>query len=477
MSPEQARGDEDLDQRTDLYSAGVVLYEMLTGRTPFQAHTPSTVIHHILHDEPPHPRTINEAADPHLASLSQRLLAKRPEDRFASAAEAIKALEAGARVQSLEKRRRARRRWLLGLAVLVLVSGTTWLLSRFSGRPPIAQVWVQKDQDGEHTTTILARYGDDPTPAVFHEFPLEARGVSDVVRADLDGKGRLAVVASISKPLSSGDSLFAFDAEGHPTWSMDLSSSRQWPDCGPTTQWMSGTLATADVDDEPGDEIIVVAHDDYEYPTRVSIIDPRTEEIKATFWHFGHISSIRVVPDFFGAGRPAIIAHGKNNKLDGFYEPRPGDPDSLTDWDIVSAVMILDPREMLRQGDGLGPPRTDHVDIPLATPYAYAFLDGPQPHEGAGVLRREHQTIAPRLREPAQVSSVGDAPYRPDDGTGPWFSVKVQQPEGGPIVTFIVDRNLALGHVVFARVMTTTDDAYWRNYWRPIIQNGEYVRE
>jgi serine/threonine protein kinase len=53
MSPEQARGDENIDHRADLYSAGVVLYEMLTGRTPFKADAPSAVIHQILYTDRP----------------------------------------------------------------------------------------------------------------------------------------------------------------------------------------------------------------------------------------------------------------------------------------------------------------------------------------------------------------------------------------------------------------------------------------
>ena len=64
MSPEQARGDQDLDPRSDLYSAGIVLYEMLTGRTPFRAETPTGVIFRILHEEPVDPRSIQPAADP-----------------------------------------------------------------------------------------------------------------------------------------------------------------------------------------------------------------------------------------------------------------------------------------------------------------------------------------------------------------------------------------------------------------------------
>ena len=95
MSPEQARGDENIDHRTDLYSAGVVLYEMLTGRTPFRADTPTAVIHQILHDEPANPRMLIDSADPVLASLAMRLMTKERGERFDSSAEATAALNAG----------------------------------------------------------------------------------------------------------------------------------------------------------------------------------------------------------------------------------------------------------------------------------------------------------------------------------------------------------------------------------------------
>jgi CheY-like chemotaxis protein len=80
MAPEQVMG-EAIDARADLYSAGVVLYECLTGRVPFTASTMVSLVARLLSDQPPP----IEGADPAVAALVMRLLAKKPEDRVASA--------------------------------------------------------------------------------------------------------------------------------------------------------------------------------------------------------------------------------------------------------------------------------------------------------------------------------------------------------------------------------------------------------
>ena len=86
MSPEQAMG-EPVGPSSDLYSLGVVLYEMLTGEQPYRADDPiATAMKHV--DDPPrHPRDANPAVPEELDALVVKLLAKRPEDRYASAAE------------------------------------------------------------------------------------------------------------------------------------------------------------------------------------------------------------------------------------------------------------------------------------------------------------------------------------------------------------------------------------------------------
>jgi serine/threonine protein kinase len=89
ISPEQARGDKDLDGRTDIYSLGVVLYELLVGHVPYTGDTPYSIIHDHIYTPLPEPTKINPEIPLAVESVLYKALAKNREDRHATAKELV----------------------------------------------------------------------------------------------------------------------------------------------------------------------------------------------------------------------------------------------------------------------------------------------------------------------------------------------------------------------------------------------------
>ncbi|MBA3317194.1 MAG: protein kinase, partial [Gemmatimonadales bacterium] len=195
MSPEQAAGSHDVDGRSDLYSLGCVLYEMLAGQPPFTAPTAQGLLARHAVDPVPSLRTVRATVPPGVERVITTALAKVPADRFATADQFAAALSAPTISTVALSRRTPSRRWLMSAAALlaaVAATAVVWPQLRSTGSSvlPSASVIAVLPFAPSVADTGLARLGRD---------------LVLTVSATLDGLGEIRAVDPYSVLAQSAD--------------------------------------------------------------------------------------------------------------------------------------------------------------------------------------------------------------------------------------------------------------------------------
>ncbi|HET7240516.1 MAG TPA: hypothetical protein VFI77_05120, partial [Gemmatimonadales bacterium] len=190
MSPEQSMGDPVVDGRSDLYSLGCVLYEMLTGEPPYTGGSSQAIVAKRLMDPVPSARRLRESVPPAIDQALERAMAKAPADRFATASEFLAALETGPAATTVPATPAATvaapavprtRRWPIALGVAALALGAVGLWYRGRNTGPAV---LDADVVAVAPFEVL-----DPALSLWHE------GMVDALSRSLDGAGPLRTVA------------------------------------------------------------------------------------------------------------------------------------------------------------------------------------------------------------------------------------------------------------------------------------------
>jgi serine/threonine-protein kinase len=196
MSPEQACAEPNIDRRTDLYSLGCVLYEMLAGEPPYTGPTPHAIVARRLTEPPPRLRTIRDAPES-LENAIHRALARNAADRFATARDFARAItQAGTTAPGgagttapggaashlpIPTTWRRAPRALVGALLLALALGLAWIAYRH------ATPAVPPGSAGRLAVLPFAVRGSG-------SFSYLAEGMVDLLSRDLDGAGDLRTV-------------------------------------------------------------------------------------------------------------------------------------------------------------------------------------------------------------------------------------------------------------------------------------------
>jgi len=155
MSPEQFRGLKEVDNRGDIYSAGMTMYECLAGKLPFGTEDSYfTIAQQVVHGQVPPPETLNMQIPGGLVAIVKRMIACEPKDRYQNAEDVVKDLEefekSGWVASSVKGTERV---WLAGAAALVVVLVGAYFVFRPAGNPSAPELTHATQIQGDSAST------------------------------------------------------------------------------------------------------------------------------------------------------------------------------------------------------------------------------------------------------------------------------------------------------------------------------------